>query len=69
MSGKRMKSSSSHPLSRVLVVASTTTIATLVGLLAVNVSVVDGGWVDPDTPQNVRKISSLVDGSEYNLVS
>jgi hypothetical protein len=28
-----------------------------------------GGWIDPDTPQDKRTTMSLIDGTEYKLVS
>ena len=31
-------------------------------------SVVQAGWVDPDTPPGAQTIDSLIDGSVYNLV-
>jgi hypothetical protein len=30
---------------------------------------VNGGWIDPDTPDDKRTSTSLVDGTEYDLVS
>jgi hypothetical protein len=30
---------------------------------------VQGGWIDPDTPQDKRTTVSLIDGTEYKLVS
>ena len=30
---------------------------------------VQGGWIDPDTPQDKRTTTSLIDGTEYKLVS
>lgn len=28
-----------------------------------------GGWIDEDTPQDKRVTNSLIDGTEYKLVS
>jgi hypothetical protein len=29
---------------------------------------VRGGWTDPDTPEDKRTTTSLIDGTEYELV-
>ena len=40
--------------------------ATALTLLVVAAS---AGWIDPDTPEELRKTTSLIDESEYELVS
>ena len=47
----------------------TTTITLLLAVLWGSVTVVQAGWVDPDTPVEAQSIRSLIDGSVYNLVS
>ena len=37
-------------------------------LLPFIVSSVHAGWIDEDTPKNLRKTKSLVDGTNYHLV-
>ena len=33
-----------------------------------NAMFVHGGWIDTDTPEDKRVVTSLIDGSEYHLV-
>lgn len=40
--------------------------AAAVALLAITAS---AGWIDPDTPEKMKTTSSLVDNTEYGLVS
>jgi len=44
-------------------------VALLVALLALYASGASAGWVDPDTPEEMRRTISLVDNTEYDLVS
>lgn len=37
-------------------------------LASLSVRSVNGGWIDPDTPEDKRTIKSLVDGTDYDLV-
>eukprot|EP00562_Extubocellulus_spinifer_P006727 CAMPEP_0178516352 /NCGR_PEP_ID=MMETSP0696-20121128/25061_1 /TAXON_ID=265572 /ORGANISM="Extubocellulus spinifer, Strain CCMP396" /LENGTH=680 /DNA_ID=CAMNT_0020146609 /DNA_START=321 /DNA_END=2363 /DNA_ORIENTATION=- len=43
-------------------------VALLVALLALYASGASAGWVDPDTPEEMRRTISLVDNTEYDLV-
>jgi hypothetical protein len=38
-------------------------------LASLSVRSVNGGWIDPDTPEDKRTVKSLVDGTDYELVS
>ena len=43
--------------------------AVALALLALYTGGASAGWVDPDTPKEMRRTMSLVDNTEYDLVS
>jgi len=41
---------------------------TILTLFLTTIALARAGWIDPDTPEMDRNMTSLIDGSIYNLV-